>query len=169
MAGFALGVWLVREGVANPWIRKYEWWRIRSEDRKRQAQQARADLAQAEAQKDQLMVELHQLDAQADQLRDYLDQAARYVTGETDTAIARRLLDERIALQRVGKRRGRRPRTPNGMSYEEAVDMGRKIRQFLANGMSWSNAAKRFDISVETARTRVQWADDEDSKQRDTA
>jgi hypothetical protein len=47
--------------------------------------------------------------------------------------------------------------------------MGRKIYQLLAKGMSWPNVAKRFDISVETARKRRLWANEEDGRQKDTA
>src|SRR3712207_2199452 len=36
VASFGLGVWVVRVGVANPWIKKYERWRSRSEDWKQQ-------------------------------------------------------------------------------------------------------------------------------------
>jgi hypothetical protein len=54
-------------------------------------------------------------------------------------------------------------------SYEAAVEMGRKIDQLLAKGMSWPNVAKRFDVSVETARKRRSWANEEDGRQKDTA
>src|SRR5689334_18082020 len=51
---FGLGALVVRAGVSNPWIKKYERWRSRSEDRRLDARQARADLARAEAQIAQL-------------------------------------------------------------------------------------------------------------------
>ena len=154
-ACFAVGVWVVRRGVANPWIRRYERWRGRAQDWKEQSEQT--------------ITRVDQLSAQVSHLEELLDQAAQHITGVDEPTVARRLLHERIQRQKAGKRRGRPPRTPNGVSYEEALDMARKIRQLLANGMSWSNAAKRFGISVDTARTRIQWLEDEESKQTQTA
>jgi hypothetical protein len=151
----AFGVWLVRKGIANPYVRKYERWCSRAQDRKEQAEQAN--------------IRVDQLSQQIVELDDLLDQVAHHVTGVEDTNEARRLLHERLDRQRAGKRRGRPPRTPNGMSYEEGVEIGRKIRQLTTKGMSWSNAAKRYGMSVETAHTRVQWANDEDRMKHETA
>jgi hypothetical protein len=155
LAALAFAVWLVRRGVANPYVRKFERWRSRAQDWREQAldAEARAD----------------QFSGRANELEALLDEAAQYVTQADDPEVARRLLQERLDKQKAGKRRGRPPRTPNNISYDAAVEMGRKIRRLLGNGMSWPNVAKRFDISVETARKRVQWANEEDAKQKDTA
>ena len=155
IAALAYAVWLVRRGVANPYVRKFERWRSRAQDWREQAEQAG--------------VELDRLGARVDELERLLDDVAQYVTQGEAPTVSRPLLQERLEKQKSGKRRGRPPRTPNGLSYEEAVEMGRQIRRLVANGMSWSNAAKRFLIAVETAQTRVQWADEEDAKQKGTA
>jgi hypothetical protein len=149
-AAMGFGVWLVRKGIANPWIRKFERWRGRAVDWREEAEQK--------------AMQADRLGIRVDELEELLDEVAHYVTRADDPEVARRLLHERLEKQRSGKRRGRPPRTPNGLSYEEAVEMGRDIRKQVARGMSWSNAAKQ--ISVETARTRVRWDDDEDEKQR---
>lgn len=150
-----LGVLLARHGIANPWVRKYQRWRSRASDWKRQAEQAE--------------MEAERLSSHVDDLEDLLDEVAQYVTQADDPTVARRLLEERLEKQKAGKRRGRPPRTPNGLSYEEAVEMGRDIRKQIARGMSWASAAKRHLISVETARKRVQWANEEDEKRLNTA
>jgi hypothetical protein len=155
LASLGFGVWLARRGVANPYVRKFERWRSRAQDWREQA-------LDAKARSDESAGRVAELEA-------LLDEAAQYVTHAYDPKMARRLLQERLDKQKAGKRRGRPPRTPNGVTYEEAVKRGREIRKLLANGMSWSNAAKRFAISVEAARLRVQWADEEDAQQMDSA
>ena len=81
-------VWLVRKGVANPWIRKYERWRSRAQDWRDQALDA--------------AVEIDQLGARVNALEDLLDQTAHYVTGVNDPEVARRRLNERLERQRAG-------------------------------------------------------------------
>jgi hypothetical protein len=155
LAGMSFGVWLVRKGIVNPFTRKFRRWRGRAVDWQVQTEHAKAEA-------DQVRDEL-------DQINRFLDEVARYVTGADDPHVAQRLLQERLERQKAGKRRGRPPRTPNGVSYEAAVETGRKIRRDVAGGMSWINAATREGVSVEAARTRVQWANDEDAKQKGSA
>lgn len=122
-AVLGFSVWLVRTGVANPWIRKYERWRKVSFDWKDRALQAEAEL----------------------------DRVAREFTGEDDPAAARRIMGDRLERLKKGQGRGRPRGSRTAMDHETWLQKAREVRNLRRQGMTWDNIGKRLDINGDTA------------------
>lgn len=139
--GMSLGVWLVRNGVANPFIRKFRRWRGRYEDWRYQALQKNREALQSSA---------------------LLDQVACDLTGENDPVIARQLLREQLEQPRENRRTGRPRYSATGLSPEKRREITRQIRRLRDQGLPWDAIGGRYDISGATARKWCRWLGEEE-------
>jgi hypothetical protein len=129
---------LTRTGLLNPWKRESEWQREHLLEWKGRAWAA----------------------------EQYIDRVACAWIGTKDADSARQRVDDRVLRFEQGRRRGRPPGTPSGMTREKSLKIAANIRRLMDDGMSLPQAARRHGISVEAARNYLNWLEDEETDSR---
>jgi len=128
------GMLFTRAGLLNPWKRESEW------------------------QRKHLLV----WKERTWKSERYSDRVACAWIGTKDVDEARQRADERVVRFEQGRRRGRPPGTPSGMTREKSLEIASDIRRLMDDGHSLTRAARRCGISVEAARNYLSWLESDE-------
>jgi hypothetical protein len=134
VSAISSGMLLTRAGLLNPWKRMSEWQRQHLLEWKERAWNAER----------------------------YVDRVACAWIGTKDTDDARQRVNERVVRFEQGRRRGRPPGTPSGITREKSLEIAADIRRLTDDGYSLPRAARSCGVSVEAARNYLSWLDSDE-------